>query len=63
MQYTDGQTVKPVVETDRVKHLSEGIENIVRALVIPLLLAVTGNNTSQMNSVFIQTEINKLQKM
>lgn len=49
VQYTDGQTVEPVVETDRVNQLSECSENIPRAVVIRELLAAAGNNSSPIN--------------
>jgi hypothetical protein len=49
VQYTDGQTVEPVVETDKVNQLSECSENILCALVIRVLIAVTGNNSSPIN--------------
>jgi len=52
MQYTDGQTVEPVVETDRVNQLSECNENIVCALVLRVLIAATGNINSPINLRF-----------
>jgi len=52
VQYTDGQTVEPVVETDRVNQLSECSENIVCALVLRVLIAATGNFSLPINLSF-----------
>ena len=52
VQYTDGQTVEPVVETHRVNQLSECTEKIVCAFVLRVLIAATGNNSSPMDLRF-----------
>jgi len=46
VQYTDGQTVEPVVETDRVNQLPECSENVLCAVVLRVIIAATGNNSS-----------------